>query len=112
MGHYTDQAAVIVGPTSTTRKAVLANTAAPTALDLIGFSGAWVIVKCNVKTHYRFSSTSTAASITTTDIYLTPDVDYPFYIPVGGARRYLKFKGGGTAGFIYAAGPCSDALDG
>jgi len=108
MGHYTDQAAVIAGPTSTTKASVLANTAA--SVDLNSFAGTWVIIKSNVKTHYRFRSGATAV-VTTNDIYMTADFDYPFYIPAGGARRYISHKGAGTGGSIYIAGPCSDALD-
>lgn len=116
-GSYLDQAAVVSPPGTGTQKNILANTAAPTAIDLAAFAGGWINVKATVKCHVRFTSTSTATTVTTTDWYLTPDLDYTYYIPAAAtasgssAKRYLKFKGAGTVGKLHVVGS-SDSLDG
>lgn len=92
------QAAIVTPMGAGTQSSVLANTALATAINLSALVDTWVSFKATVKTHVRFHSTDTIAP-TTTDYYLTPDVDYPLYIT--SARKYMKHKGAGSVGKLH-----------
>lgn len=93
--------AMVVSPPGTGGTLTIPSGASSTAAacKLTAHKGHWLWIKSTVKAHIRFSSAGTAA--TTGNIYLTPDVDYPFRIPANTAARDRITAYGVSAGTLY-----------
>jgi hypothetical protein len=80
----TNYALRVNAPTSTATNVTVA-----TATTTAGSISVRVWMKSDVKTHIRFGST-TVGACTTTDMYLTADIDYVFDIPPAVTNATVK----------------------
>lgn len=103
----TNYAVRINAPSVADRKAgITVTTAASTYISLLQ-SGSTIAVariwiKSTAKTYLIFTGAATATP-TTTDMYLTADVDYVFDIPAGTTRFRVKGAAAGTAAWAVVA---------
>lgn len=103
MSGFIEREAVLITPPGVGDGATITvpSAASSTAGDgnLSSYAGSYLWVKSTVKAYVRFGEAGVGAA-TVGDIYLTPDVDYAFWIPRDASRSYVRARGT-AAGTLY-----------